>query len=586
MKTFWDKLKDRSVPQRLGIFLASAWGALQVVEFFSQHYHWPGVILDILLVVLLGLIPFIFITQWFQSLDAKRLKNALLATNLMIILLISVFIGITRSEETRSIQEENLSSSSILVLPFKVFPDSVRDAYFANGITSAIIAQLTRLNSIPVFAENVSFRYKHHGTDLSQISAETKADFILQGQVQREGSSIRIRAQLVKTATGIQLWADNFSGSLQDVFKLEDEVSLQIAQSLKLKLDPATEKKINSQITANLKAYDYYLKGKFFGNSADNRGLDSATRYYLLAIKEDPQFAKAHAELSGVYSRKNQFNANTEANLFELAYTEAEKALNLDSTLAEVYYARAASLWNGRNKYPHVRAIRDYQKALALNPNYVNALTKLADVYVHLGLFEECKALFGKAVKLDPTNRFADAMLLGEPIFEFQYDKIVTDYHTKLPKSFLDIPVWHMELLVAMTFTGKEEAATADIKKLLEKNPKEPFTNAAFAVLLARKGNKIEALKHIQITEQVDNLVENSISLHHATYYLGVAYALLNEKEKAMQWLTWTREYGFPCYPVFSSDTELKNLRDYPPYQNLIANLKHDWEEYKKLPLK
>ena len=333
MERFWNILKEKGIPKRITILIATAWAFVQVIDFFSQRYNWLDAVVDISVTLMIALVPFIFILLWFQGTHQKSLKLTLLSMIVVLTTFLSYYEWNNIKREPILIRE-NLSNPSLMVLPFQIYPDSVKEAYFVDGITSSIITQLTKLNAIPIVSENTSFQYKNIRADLNRIASDNDVKFILQGRVQRASSSIRITTQLINISTGIQVWAEQFEGDEKDIFRLQDRISRQIAQSLQLKLDPIRERKINSQITTNLKAYDDYLKGKFNSYAMN---LDSAIYYYSLAIREDPQFAKAHAELSATYSKKNKFFTDPKVNLTEMAYLEGEKEHLSDRDLKRLF---------------------------------------------------------------------------------------------------------------------------------------------------------------------------------------------------------------------------------------------------------
>ena len=578
MDRLWNILKEKGIPKRITILIATAWAFVQVIDFFAQRYHWPDAIVDISVTLMIALVPFIFILLWFQGTLQKSLKLTLLSMIVVLTTFLSYYEWNNIKREPILIRE-NLSNPSLMVLPFQIYPDSVKEAYFVDGITSSIITQLTKLNAIPIVSENTSFQYKNIRADLNRIASDNDVKFILQGRVQRVSSSIRITTQLINISTGIQVWAEQFEGDEKDIFRLQDRISRQIAQSLQLKLDPIRERKINSQITTNLKAYDNYLKGKFNSYAMN---LDSAIYYYSLAIREDPQFAKAHAELSATYSKKNKFFTDPKVNLTEMAYLEGEKALSLDSTLAEVYYARAYYIYTAKNKFPHQRAILDCKKALAINPSSSNTLSLLGDIYFHVGLFPEAIDAFEKALHADPMNTYARACLPSFPFYEFDYKKVVETYKN-VPEIYLKHPAWASERLLAMAFSSQVQAASKEFLKSLKENPSDPLFNAGYALLLAKNGKPLEAMKYLEVVEKTEHNEDQASVFHHATSYMVAAYALMGKKEKAIEWLRWTAEYGFPCYPYFKGDTNLANLQTEPVFQQLMADMKKGWIDYKRL---
>lgn len=342
----------------------------------------------------------------------------------------------------------------------------------------------------------------------------------------------------------------------------------------------STERVTKKNITTNPIAYEWYTKAEYRITPESKSDLDSAIFYLKKAIETDSSFALAHAELSRAYSIKNYFFYDPKGGYNEKAFVEAEKSLYMNPDLAEGYFARAYLNWNFQNKFPHEKTIREIKKAIALKPDMDIAYHQLGVVYMHIGLLEESFSATEKALSLNPNNKFAAVDLSTTYCWtgEKSDQEHMIDLFKKTPDPLITpfrISLWSNALV---NLGRVNEAETLLAANSLTKDSSNLFINSALAVLLAKKGDRMGALSKIEFCEK-SNL--NTGHFHHAVYNLAIAYALLNEPEKAVSKLNWVAENGFPNYTYFSKDLMLESLREYPAFKKLLGELEISWNKFK-----
>jgi tetratricopeptide (TPR) repeat protein len=260
----------------------------------------------------------------------------------------------------------------------------------------------------------------------------------------------------------------------------------------------------------------------------------------------------------------------------ERAYIALEKALARDPDLAEAYVIRANLAWNIANGFPHERAFEEHQRALAINPNLASARASLAADIIHIGLFDKALEELQIALSLEPNNRFAPPRIALIYWYQQKYELALAEYEKLAYFGFLAekaLTLWHL---------GRKDEAFA----VVEKELKQPSfrkgdlsdQHAVYAILQADAG------KHHDAKEQIRLSIETGQGLshfHHAAFSIACAYALLGEKQSALEWLEKTAEEGMPCYPLFDTEPALDSLRSDPKFMAFMEKMKKKFEGYK-----
>jgi TolB-like protein len=580
MSSFFQKIQEIGTFKKVTIYAASAWAIIQVIDYFAHRYQWPESLVDLSVVVLIAAIPFLAIRLIFQALGKYRGMEILLLSANVLVAGFFMYHFLTKPERKTKADLSLVENPTILVTPYQSQNDE-KDSYFTDGVTSSIITELTKIGQLSVLSEAVTFKYKKKPVDVSQL-AGAGINYLLQGKVQRIGNTVRVSSQLINLANNVQVWAGQLEGELTDIFKLQDKISQNIANALKVKLSASEEQRMGSNITSNIEAYDLYLKGKYRINSVRQEDIDSAIHYFSEAIGLDNNFAKAHAELSLAYTKRNHFITDTKVNYIENAYIEGEKALALDSTLAEVYYARAYESWTPQNKFPHDQVIKELGKALAINPKYADVLNLLAKVYMHVGLLDKGRESLLRATKANPLHAYALADFSSYYFFKGDYPNMLLAF-TKVPKKYAEDPYWATEYYLALWNTGKRVEASKLLSEAMKKNPDDLLYKVINVIFLAEKGDKIQAQKLLAELENFPNKESQALSFHHVTYFMSVAYAILGNSTKAIEWLKWTAVNGFPSYTFFNSDPHLTGLKSDKRFNDLLEELHQQTNRYDQL---
>jgi len=293
---------------------------------------------------------------------------------------------------------------SLAVLPLQNLSNDASQEYFADGMTDELITDLAKLRQLKVVSMTSVMQYKGTRRPLPQIGQELGVDAVVEGSVLRSGDRVRITAQLIRAATDRHIWAETYDGDLKDVLALQARVAEAITNEVKLNLSADESERLHGASAArrdvNPEAYDLYLRGRYAWKERTEPSFQTAIGYFNQAIEKDPNFAPAYAGLADCHTLLVLYNHPGD---IAPAYAAAQKALQLDDTLAEAHTSLAAVKiikdddWDG--------AEREFQRAIELNPNYAQSHHWYGNLLLDpQGRHEEALAELHRAQELDPLS--------------------------------------------------------------------------------------------------------------------------------------------------------------------------------------
>ncbi len=353
----------------------------------------------------------------------------------------------------------------------------------------------------------------------------------------------------------------------------------QTAQSDQIKPTSQEQTRQASGRPINPTAYDDYLRGRFYANRQNKADNETAIMMLERAVALDPTFAAAHAELAQAYVWRFFLFTPQEKQWEEKAFVEVEKALSLDKDSAVAHQALGRLLWTPANHFPHEKAIKEYRRALALDPSLGEAQNQLALVYNHIGAFDQALQELQKAVTVNPTNNLAQFRIGQTLLLQGKYEQALTALG-KGPRE-ANPPLVGSNMAMALLHLGRKDEAAAIVEEFLGDSPGDTdgglFTGIqALLAALAGDENKAEG--------KIKGAIEKGKGFghfHHTAYNIACAYAVRKKAEPAIKWLQAAADDGFPCYPLFERDPYLDRLRNDPRFIALMVKLKEQWEHYR-----
>jgi adenylate cyclase len=317
----------------------------------------------------------------------------------------------------------------VAVLPFSNISPDAKDEYFADGMTEEIISSLSKIRELKVASRSTAFRYKGQSVDPREIGRELGVGSVLEGSVRKHGNRLRITAQLINATDGFHLWSEEYDRELEDVFAIQSDIATRVAQALQVQLLATERRRIEQQATKDLKAYQLYLRGRYFWNKRTNEGFRKAIEYFEQAITRDEDYALAYAGLADCYSLLHEYGHMSTTEAYPKAEAAAKRALEIDDTLAEAHTSlalvRMTYYWDWQG------AEREFQRAIELNPEYATAHHWYAGYLAAMGRFEQAVGEIQRARELDPFSLTIN-MEMGL-MFDIsrQYDRAIEQYrHT------------------------------------------------------------------------------------------------------------------------------------------------------------
>ncbi|MFQ5777854.1 MAG: protein kinase, partial [Terriglobia bacterium] len=266
-----------------------------------------------------------------------RLGAVGIAVGALLVALVGLNVGGLRDRLTGSVRSGQITS--LAVLPLDNLMNDPEQDYFVDGMTEAVITELSKIGALKVISRTSVMRYKETDKSLRAIAADLGVDAIVEGSVLRSGDRVRITAQLIDASTDEHLWADNFDRSLGDILALHSDVAQAIAREIKIAVTPEEEAHLASARPVNPEAHEAYLKGDYHWNKFTREGFAQSLGYFQQAIEIDPDYAPAYAGMARAYSVLGVFGGLVPSETHPKAKTAALKALELDDTLAQAHVA-------------------------------------------------------------------------------------------------------------------------------------------------------------------------------------------------------------------------------------------------------
>jgi adenylate cyclase len=464
-------------------------------------------------------------------------------------------------------EQAGFHKKSIAVLPFINMSADPENEYFSDGITEEIINALTKVKGLRVTSRTSSFKFKNKNEDIREIGNQLNVNTVLEGSVRKAGNRVRVTAQLINTNDGYHHWSEVYDRKLEDIFALQDEVSLAITKQLQETLSAETKKEhLVKPYTKNIKAYNHYLKGLYYWNKWTPTSMNKAIGFFQEAIMKEPDFALPYAGLANCYSYLGAYGIVKPREAYPKAREAALKALTLDNTRFEPFVALALVKffydwdWEGTENdfrfllknysgYADVHyayalflmstgkfteAVLQMEKAHMIDPLSLPINMYLATAYSHIGRYQEAIDQINKTLELDPD-------------FQSAYYQLGVIYHMK----------------------GEIQKSIETFEKLYTSTGHSVACLSYLGYAYSQSGDREKVISYLAELHERSN-PEKQISLN---FDFAVVYAGLGEYEKSLDYLDMAYEEKLGGLVFIKNSPLFKHLKDHPRFITLLKKM-------------
>ena len=461
-------------------------------------------------------------------------------------------------------QRPSRAIDSLAVLPFTNLSSDPNAEYLSDGITEGIINSLSQLPQLQVTARSTVFRYKGRDTDPLKVGRELNVRAVLTGKVVQRGNLLNIQAELVSVSSGAQLWGQQYNRKISDVVTVQEEISTEISEKLRVRLTGEEQKRLTKRYTENAEAYQLYLQGRYHWNKRTEEGLRKGIEYFAQAMTKDPGYALAYAGLADCYGLLNIYGALPPKESFPIAKFAAMKALEIDEKLPEAHVSLGRVAW--QYDWDWAGAEREFKRAIALNPAYATAHQSYAFLLVATKRFDEALPEIHRAQELDRFSVVISSNVAGIYYRVRQYDRAVELFHKTLEME-PNFPWAHRDLGLAYEEKSMFPQAIVEFQKTGALSGGNPEALEALGHAYAVSGRQAEAKKIL------GDLKELSKSKYVSPYGIAAVYAGLDDKDQALQWLERAYEEHSGWISFLQVEPRFDLLRPDPRFQNLLRRI-------------
>ncbi len=470
------------------------------------------------------------------------------------------FIGVVEVPR----QSRPTAIESIAVLPLENLSRDPEQEYFTDGLTEALITSLAKISALRVVSRTTAMHYKGVHRPVREIASEVKADAVVEGTVLRSGERVRISIQLIDAHRDTHLWAESYERDLQNVLTLHSEIARAVATEIQIKLTPMDQQQLAAGQTGDTRAYEAYLKARYYWNKFTPQGVTKAVEYFQQAIAIDPGYSVAYTGLADCSSRMGWWGFVSPEQGFGAGRSAAQKAVDLAPSLAEAHGSLAWAIMH--YDWDLVTAEKEFRRALELNSNYMSVQHFYAASLAAMTRWDDAMVEIKRVLRLDPLSLIANMTAAKILAHAHRFEESVS-----YSRSALEIdpafPSARWTLAMAFHGLGDYEQAIAEIRKAMECSGNHGIYISALGSTYAASGKRDEAFNAIN---QLEDL---AMQRYVMPDWIAYIYACLNEKDQAFHWLAKAYDGRSAWLPYAAGFFWLDNLRSDPRFDALLRRM-------------
>ena len=529
---FWQELKRRKVIQVIIVYATAAFVIIELVNNVFEPLRLPDWTPAMVIVILAIGFPFAIIFSWIFDISLKGIVKTE-----------SIEPDKETGEDYSLSDKTSRLENSIAVLPFQDMSPQKDQEYFCEGMAEELINALTKVASLQVASRTSAFQFNGKGYDIGEIGRKLNVQSVLEGSIRKAGNKLRITVQLINVSDGYHLWSEKYDRDMEDIFAIQDEISLAIVDNLKVKLLRGEKDKLVKRYTDNLEAYSLNLKGRYYWNSLTPEGWEKSIECYQKAIEIDPTYALAYVGLSIWHQSLAFWGDVPPGQTIPKSREFAQKAIELDDSISDAHNSLAVIYavydWNW------LAADKEFKRTIELDPANALGYANYAIILTNQKRFEEALVYARRAQKLDPLSSMINTWVSMILMFAGQCEEAIEGLQQVISK---DPGFWQPQHWLCFAFISEsmfDEAVSAG-EKAVELSGGASIAKAvlASACFLSGRAKRGEEL--------LESLRERSQSTYVPATFLVWIYSARNDIDEAFLWLqkaakehdTWICWYG------------------------------------------
>ena len=541
LRNFFAEMKRRNVYKVAIAYAVIAWLLMQIATQVFPFLEIPNWAIRLVIMLLALGFPIALIIAWAFELTPEGLKRTE-ATDAepakpsrnkawiyVVIIAGALSVGVFFLGRYTSSKQSGaeLPAKSIAVLPFDNQNRDPDTDYLSDGIPESIINSLSQLPQLRVMARSTVFSYKGKDVDPRKVGNDLGVGAVLMGRLIQQGDNLTIRTELVNVADGTEIWGQQYSRKLADVFAVQEEIAKEISEKLSLKLSGTERQQLAKRPTESLKAFQYYMQGRPFTERTTREDLLTAIRYYEKALSEDPNYALAYAGLADAYVNLGVRGYIAPAEGKRKGEEAARKALALDDNLAEAQEALGL-LYAAFTPPNFSLGDRELRRATELSPSFARAHLVLGFSLVRQGYLNEGLAELLKARELDPLS----SLIARQEALPYYLKRDHVRALALLRQANELGPAFTTTFEIGVYIqNGLLNETLAELETAKGERKNDSILIYDTGLVYAAQGKRAEAL---QIIKELEEMSGGNLSQAH---WIAKIYATLNEKELAFSWL-------------------------------------------------